>query len=71
MSNYTYMNSDVQAPASTSDVTSLRDLKRLGYRPISNQRARTLRKRGEFVYWDIYHNTYLWESGIIQEEKTQ
>jgi len=30
------------------------------HRQISNRRARKLIKRGEYVYWSICHDRYVW-----------
>lgn len=30
-------------------------------RPVSSKRARTLRKRGEYVYWSREYWSYVWE----------
>lgn len=54
---------------SDNSYKSIRDLIAIGYRPISNDRARKLRKRGEFVYWNCEHNSYFWESKIVTGAK--
>ena len=48
---------------------TIRDLRTMGWRLISNKRARKLRKRGEFVYWNFDHCCWLWESSIIEMDE--